>query len=99
MKLTIDEKEDLVNLVQSSQWEALKKVMTIIHQAKVQQVLQFDLKDGAEALMIEKARGEGSSWFMAQTVRFMEKELLKTGEETKEEEAPAKKPVKKGAKK
>lgn len=60
MKLTIDEQEEFQNLMASSAWNVLIKVLVSLEQKQKDRVLSYNLDKGPEQLVIEKARAEGA---------------------------------------
>lgn len=70
MKLSVEEKEDLQLLVSSSSWEALMKVISTLVKDFDNRVLSFTLSDGADKLVIEKARSEGANRLFRHIIEF-----------------------------
>lgn len=61
MKLTVDEKEALQALVDSSSWIALCKLVEQLTKDFDNRVLSYNLEEGPQGLMIAKARAEGAT--------------------------------------
>lgn len=59
LKLTFEEREDLVQFLGTDAWDAFCKVLSFIEQKHINKVLKYHLNDGPEGLLIEKARVEG----------------------------------------
>ena len=59
-KLGIDDSEALEELLTSHGWVPLLKVVTMLVQEQEQNVIRYNLKDGPDGLVIEKARTEGA---------------------------------------
>jgi hypothetical protein len=60
MKLTIEEKELLQELLLSPGWPVVLKVVSGFTEDIDKRVLTYNLKDGAQGLVEEKARSEGA---------------------------------------
>lgn len=60
MKLTLDEHEFLHDLVNSSGWTVLLRRIDLIAETIDRRVLTYNLGEGADKLVQEKARSEGA---------------------------------------
>ena len=58
--LTPEEREDLALLTDSAQWIVAMKLLQAILKVNDEKVLTYNLLDGAEKLVHEKARSEGA---------------------------------------
>jgi len=75
MKLTTEEREELANLMQSSGWPALVKVLEGYAQNHKDAVMKYNLTDGPEGLVIAKARAEGAVKIVRDIIARRDKEV------------------------
>lgn len=75
MNLNIDEKENLLALMQSAGWKPLLKILDQLEQNQKNRVLNYSLTDGPEGLVIEKARAEGAKTLVRAIKDFREREV------------------------
>lgn len=70
MKLSMDEQENLLAMFMSSGWDSFYKVMLEAMKKQEYRVLTYNLEDGPEKLVQEKARAEGAKRFMDAITRY-----------------------------
>lgn len=75
MKLTVDEREELANMMQSAGWPVLIKVLEALAQNHKDAVMKYNLTDGPEGLVIKKARAEGAIEIVRSIIARRDKEV------------------------
>jgi len=75
MRLNQEEKDELLALFTSSGWEVLVKAMRFQEKRQLDRVMAYNLKDGPEGLVIEKARAEGAVSIIKGIIDFRNKEV------------------------
>lgn len=75
MKLNQEEKDELLALMTSSGWDVLVKVLENLKSRPAKRVLSYNLSDGPEGLVIEKARSEGARDVVDGVIKFRNEEV------------------------
>lgn len=70
MNMSMDEKENLGAMMQSAGWEVFEKLMTQAYKNQEVRLMQYNLEDGPEKLVHEKARVEGAMRFMKAIMKY-----------------------------
>lgn len=75
MKLNQEEKDELLALFTSAGWEVMVKVLRHQEQRQRDRVMSYNLNDGPEGLVIEKARAEGAMSLVKGMIELRNKEV------------------------
>lgn len=76
MKLSLDDRDILFNVLDGDSWDALKRLLEALAKKQEERVFKYDLSKGAEQLAYEKARVEGA-YALARAINEYRTQLIK----------------------